>query len=250
MHRMIKSLAPKWLRRLLALGALIYFVFFTFVWGLLYTLILSFTGQSVLETSESDWCKPGDWVLENLQPLDSDARMIEHWRKHKDKMTQVAEMASARQHVDAKGLTKAASDLYDSIDIYPIGPGSYWSLEPYSVERAREEAACLRGPFSSDPRQRAIQAMACSEDLPLQLMEPKFGKTHEQFFCTTRRHTFKQYMYFPGGVPRIENGRLLGPVWSDGTHNWTEKVVPSTDHFDGRECILRQLDERWFISLC
>ncbi|UUZ65414.1 hypothetical protein LP417_13310 [Polaromonas sp. P1-6] len=232
----------------------LYIVLGTSTWNWIYGLALGLTypEMSIHENAVHPSCIPGDWVLQTFQPMVSDERMIEHWKKHQADMTLAAEMVVHRQHVDNQGLTQEARMLYSKISVEGVSRGIDWSMEPYSVENAKAVDACLNTPppnESQDARIARVQECTKTHRSTILLL-PTFGKTHQQYFCTTQRNTFKQYAYFPGAIPRIVDGYLQGPVWHNGKTGWKRKIVPSTDVFDGKECTMRQLDARWFISLC
>lgn len=246
---------PRWLRRILWMCLGLYIVLGTSAWNWIYGLALGLTypEMSIRENAVHPSCIPGDWVLQTFQPMVSDARMIEHWKKHKADMTLAAEMVVHRQHVDNDGLTREARMLYSKISVEGVSRGNDWSLEPYSVDNAKALEDCLNKlPPPNEPQEAHIaRVQECTKTHRSEiLLKPDFGKIHQQYFCTTQRNTFKQYVYFPGAVPRIVDGYLQGPVWGNGKIGWKNKIVPSTDVFDGKECTMRQLDARWFISLC
>lgn len=256
-----KSSGPKtsvWAKRvlwaLLVLAAL-YGVLGTFVWNILFGLAIGllYPNRTIAEDAANPTCKVGDWVIEKFNPLVSDKRMIENWLTHKADMTLAAEMSVSRANVGPEGVTQEARALYGKINVESVGGGSDWSLDPYSIEYARAQSLCLKNLSSPNSQsQDESQRRAClSRVMSVRLVIPSFGRTHAQFFCTTRRNTFKQYLYFPGPVsPRIVDGYLQGPLLANGEATWKKKLVPSTDHFDGKECTVRALDDRWFISLC
>lgn len=245
---------PRWLKRILWMCLSLYIMLGTSAWNWIYSLALGLTypEMSIREKAVHPSCIPGDWVLQTFQPMVSDERMIEHWQKHKADMTLAAEMVVHRQHVDNQGLTQEARTLHSKISVEGVGAGTTWPLEPYSVESAKAVDDCLNtAPPNESQDARVARVMECTKtQWSTILMKPTFGKTHQQYFCTTQRNTFKQYVYFPGAVPRIADGYLQGPVWHNGKTGWKEKIVPSTDVFDGKECTMRQLDARWFISFC
>ncbi|MFZ2327232.1 MAG: hypothetical protein WAW73_09965 [Rhodoferax sp.] len=245
---------PLWLKRLLGVFLGLYILLGTYAWNLIYGLIqiAIYPTLTVRELAEHPSCIPGDWVLETFQPMISDARMIEHWQKHRADMALTAEMIVKRQHADNNGLTKEARALYSKISV-EVGEGHGWSLEPYSIESAKAVDACYSKPRPQNESQedRLARVAECSKThIPTILLKPTFGKTHQDYFCTTRRHSSKQYIYFPGPEPHIVDGYLMGPIWGDGRTGWKEKVVPNTDRFDSKECTVRQLDPHWFIGHC
>lgn len=246
---------PRWLKRTLWACFGLYIVLGTSAWNWIYglSLALIYPEKTVRELSVHPSCIPGDWVLQTFQPMVSDARMIAHWQEHKADMTLVAEMAANRQDVEpGKGLTEQARMLYDKISVEGVGAGMSWSLEPYSVENAKAVENCQNiSPPNESQDARIARHQECRKtQRQANTLKPTFGKIHQQYFCTTQRNTFKQYIYFNGAIPRIVDGYLMGPVWHDGKTIWKDKIVPSTDVYDGKECTMRQLDARWFISLC
>lgn len=246
---------PRWLKRTLWACLSLYIVLGTSAWNWIYglSLALIYPKMTVRELSVHPSCIPGDWVLQTFQPMVSDARMIAHWQEHKADMTLAAEMAVHRQDVDSHGLTEQARTLYSKISVEGASAGPSWSLEPYSIERAKAVEDCLNQPppLNESQNARVARVMECTKtQRSAMVLVPTFGKTHQQYFCTTQRNTFKQYIYFPGAIPRIVDGYLMGPVWHDGKTIWGKKIVPNTDVYDGKECTMRQLDARWFISFC
>lgn len=247
MHRLLK-------RSLWACLGL-YVVLGTYAWNVIYALLLIaiYPKMTNLDAAVHPSCIPGDWVLQTFQPMVSDARLVKHWQEHKADMTLAAEMAVHRQHVEGNGLIQEARDLYRKISIEGASAGPSWSMEPYSLEKIKTDTDCLNNtnPVGESKLVRSARVHQCIQSWRTTiLMEPTFGKTHQQFFCTTSRNTFKQYIYFPEAIPKIVDGYLMGPIWIDGKSIWKKKIVPSTDVFDGKECTVRQLDGRWFISLC
>jgi hypothetical protein len=245
---------PRWLKRTLWACLGFYIVFCTYAWNILYGLavIAIYPEMRVFEAAVHPSCIPGDWVLQTFQPMVSDARMIKHWQEHKADMTRAAEMSVHRLDVDKNGLTQEARALHSKISVESVGGGMSWDVQPYSLEHAKEIEQCLNtAPPNESQDARIARVMECTKTRrPEVLMEPSFGKTHQQYFCTTQRNTSKEYVYFPDAIPRIVDGYLQGPVWHDGTTSWKTKIVPSTDVFNGKECTMRQLDEHWFISFC
>ncbi len=250
-----KIRVPRWLKRTLWACFGLYIVLGTSAWNWIYglSLALIYSEKTVRELSVHPSCIPGDWVLHTFQPMVSDARMIAHWQEHKADMTLAAEMSVHRQDVDNNGLTREARMLYDKISVESASDGPGWSLEPYSIDNAKAVNACLDKlpPPNESDNARFARVDECTKNHRFaQALVPTFGKTHQQYFCTTQRNTFKQYIYFPGAIPRIVDGYLMGPVWHDGKTIWKKKIVLSTDVYDGKECTTRQLDARWFISFC
>ena len=79
------------------------------------------------------------------------------------------------------------------------------------------------------------------------ILKPDFGKTLAQHFCTDNRNSNKGYLYFPTPSPRIQDGRLVGLISSDGPHNSMPQLVSHTDrNLDGGSTV-QQIDAHWFI---
>jgi hypothetical protein len=136
-----KPLWRKWLIRCLWIAPVVYLLLFTSFWAFWYSTIVGpLTGAKDLrEFGASAWCKPGDFVLNILQPMVSDARMIEHFEKNKVEMEQMAKMAMYGDVLNdtddmpqafKKADTKHVAAL-KKIKIKNVVSSGFWYANPY-----------------------------------------------------------------------------------------------------------------------
>lgn len=269
---MIK-IAPIWRRRMfIAIGTatVFYLVLCTYLWNILYGIFFAYMVNNApnAQSAASPWCEPGDWVLETFQPMVSDKAMIKHLQKNKLEMTRVAEMAARSQHVDAVGNYNPASgfnELVDKLNLLSVTRTYSWAERPYSVEEAQISHACVVNidtvikPATQAARNEAFidcrkKDLAMGRGLSIVSIEPWFGKTFAQYFCSTARNSSKGYVYYPGGVPRIENGQLMSTTYYTERYrtfaSFPGAELVSTTDIDprGKTLVARQIDERWFIT--
>lgn len=268
----VAAIKEKWLlmvKSVLIIGIPACVILFTWVGSILYTQIFyGWIYPNVSAENKDKYCDFSNRLVETLQPLVSDESMIRHLEKNRDGLLKIAEVFHQKQHVKLRGgLTNEFRALLKDVQIEGVGVGAAWSDEPYSVESAKKWKQCMQA-IDAVPnlgREKTKASEVAEMQRRFTLMEqcdkeahrhdavaflPDFGRTSQQFYCTTRRLSFKQYKYYPGGTPQIENGRLLGLVDESGRSDVIRLVVADTDHINRKDCVLRKIDDHWFISLC
>lgn len=259
-----------WLIGLATLFVFFYVLLCTYAWNIVYGLFFAYMAGNMPNylAVQSPWCEPGDWVLETFQPMVSDKAMIEHLNENYAEMTQLAELVAHGRHVDTAnkyGPTPEYAALTKKLNISGTNRSFSWAERPYSMEEAVTSHNCYKAvdevlkPATDQLRQKAWEECrqkdaAMGRDLQGVSIEPWFGKTHAQYFCSLARNSFKKYVYYPGGAPKVENGQLVSMPSYQESHRvfasgFNERTVSSTDIDPrGKGAVLRQIDERWFIS--
>lgn len=217
-------------------------------------LVLVTGNASVAEVAKSPWCKAGDWVLDTFQPMVSDQQMIDHLLKNKEAMTRAAELASKQEGLYEGGNAEPGfTNLQNEIGMLALFGRGNWALYPYSKEIVLASHSCLKK--ASTDADKAIcwrNDAASGQHLYTVHLVPKFGKTTSHYFCTARSLNVKEYKYFPGGVPLIQNGFVMEKlIYRDIDATLTSergaKVVGNLNVNSYGQPSLRQLDARWFI---
>lgn len=238
-----------WLLAITALLAFLYLLLCTYLWNIVYGLFFAFMTDNAPNAvaAASPWCKPGDWVLETFQPMVSDKKMIDHYLKNKEAMTQAAELVARKLDTDREGWTKKFRQLLEKAELDNVSRSGAWAAQPYSVEAIansdREYTQCIeKTPLIND------RSKCFKNSIFLVVSTLNFGKTHAQYFCSEQRNSFKQYLYFPGGLPQVKDNQLMNALSIQGYESSSMgKVLSSTDS-NTQGYAYRQIDERWFIS--
>lgn len=263
---MIK-MTSTWRRRIfMAVGTAtaLYFLLFTYVWNVVFGLLAGLLAVNAPNSSfaRNTLCKPGDWVLDTFQPMVSDKEMIDHLNKNREVMTRAAEIAGRQQNTRPEGgTTKEFDALVAMTGMRTIGGGGgSWSENPYSTDGLEVIRQCFINAKTQPERYACGQVERANGQGRIFTvhLEPAFGKTYSQYFCTAAHNSFKGYLYYPGGVPRIENGHVLYKyTYDDGTGTYiTQKSERLVDNLDSNSVIkanegvpvTRQIDDRWFIT--
>jgi hypothetical protein len=249
-------------RLLLATVGLVFFLYLllcTYLWNVVYGLFLVIVTNDapahVVATSQ--WCKPGDWVLQTFQPMVSDQRMMKHYARHKEEMNRYAEMFVKQQNISKKDQEQDLEMQQRAEVTGSMSSGGPWSQNPYSVDEAIASRLCWSRLSHSSTQEERLACwrndVALGRGLTVVNVTPSFGKTHAQYFCSVGRNSFKGYKYFPGGIPRVEAGHVMLRVeYSDRYKAYVSdrdsEVIESTDSDPGGyKTVLRQIDDRWFI---
>lgn len=239
----------RWLWRCIACGFL-GFLLFTSCGQILY----GFSGVA-LDPIASDpvkkaWCDTGNWLVDTLQPLVSDERMIEHLQAHQVEMEKLAWRVVNKQYTKPEGgLIKEFELETKRLGMRDVGGGGPWPVDPYSVEAARTEKAC-RAIQDADRSHKTVGI--CRPTLDSVAMRPAFGRDSVANFCSQYASlAFKQYFFYPGVAPKIVGGRFQYKVDADGQPVFDNSiVVPNTNHVRQDICQYRRIDANWFISVC
>ena len=203
-----KPLWRKWLTRCLWIAPVVYLLLFTPFWAFWYvTLVAPMSGvKSYAEFYTSPWCKPGDFVLNILQPLVSDERMIEHFEKNKVEMERMAKLAmygdvlkdtddepQAFQKADTRHVA-----MLKKIKIKAIVSSGFWYTNPYDIERIKQLKQCR----NAQPSEEAIKRVCYNQQQLFSVeLKPAFGRTTNETACS--RSANKRYRYFPGTSPKM-----------------------------------------------
>lgn len=233
--------------------AFLYLLLCTYLWNIVYGIFFAFMTNNApnAKAASSPWCEPGDWVLETFQPMISDEKMIDHYLKNKEIMTQAADLAARKLDTNREGWTREFRQLLEKADLENVGRAGGWAAQPYSVDAVANSDSEFKRCVEQTPSINERGKCAKSSIFRV-ISTPNFGKTRAQYFCNEQRNSFKQYLYFPGGLPQVKDGQLMDALWYSPWGQGYEsrvmgKLVRSTDG-DTRGHAYRQIDERWFIS--
>lgn len=258
-----KPLWRKWLIRCLWITPVIYLLFFTSFWAFWYvTIVWPISGAR--DFSASPWCKPGDFVLNILQPMVSDARMIEHFEKNKVEMEQMARLAmyggTRKDDDDLDKVVKRPNydhvSVLKKIEIKTVVSSGPWYTNPYELDRVKQLKQCRSAQqngesykrMNAQQKEEAIK-LACYSQPQLWTVEltPAFGRTSGETAC--HRMASKHYRYFPSTPPKIENAKLMGPIEFDESSKVLGAIVSNTDwSMNGENRLLRKINDHWFIE--
>ena len=250
----LKPSRRKWLKRLLWTTPVVCLLLFTPFWAFWYvTLVAAVSGvESIGEFYTSPWCKPGDFVLNVLQPMVSDERMIEHFEKNKVEMEQMAKLAMYGDVLKATDDQPQAFKRPDTehvpilkkIKIKTVVASGPWYTNPYELKRVKQLKQCR----NAQPNEEAIK-LACFSQPQLRTVEltPAFGRTANETACS--RMTSKHYRYYPVVPPKIENGKVIGPIEFDETTKALGTIVSDTEwNWNNQKPSMRKINDHWFIE--
>lgn len=242
-----------------ALGGTSYILLFTaignFIIAILFGLISTVLGSIGRETL----CDIGNWRLETFQPLISDAEMLEHFKTHQTQIQTAVDLHVKITVIDG-GQDWPTTPEFDAAlkaaGIKRITESWDWGSNVYTSENVTSFHKCINAiPKSlSFEEGRVERVQSCSRDVHgtkflfgARRLELNFGRILEFPHCKSiRGSSTKAYFYFPGSIPKITHGYLLGPVSQTGAASWTSPVVASTDYIY-RKTSFRQINDRWYI---
>ena len=249
-----KSPHRKWLKRLLWTTPIACLLLFTPFWAFWYvTLVSAVSGvDSIGEFYTSPWCKPGDFVLNILQPMVSDERMIEHFEKNKVVMEQMAGLAmyggTRNDDDDLDKVVKRPNydhvPILKKIKIKTVVASGPWYANPYELDRVKKLKQCR----NAQPNEEAIK-LACYSQPQLWAVRltPAFGRTANETACS--RMTSKHYRYYPVVPPKIKDGKVIGPIDFDETTKALGTIVPDTEwNWNNQKPSMRKINDHWFIE--
>lgn len=247
----------KWYWRGLLVAGGLYLLLCTYLWNIVFGLFLvGVTNNAPMyQAAQSAWCKPGDWVLDTFQPMVSDQRMIDHLNKNREAMTRVAEMAGRKMDI-YRGGTQAAefNTLVKALDMQSVGADGFWAENPDSIEGLETSRECYKKAKTQVERNVCWPEVAANgRGISMVSLEPAFGKTHSQYFCSIWGNSFKGYRYYPGGAPRIEDGHLMSVMnYSDRYKTYVSlpgaQLVNNLDtNPESGSFVTRKIDAHWFI---
>lgn len=218
-------------------------------------------------------------------PLPSDALLIENFKAHRTVFEQLA--TGFRNHRDGSKFYESSSQevrkLMKETGVNHIveagGEFGRWFPEPYSdhvlqvrrslfvrsvykLAREEEVMATYRRELPKlfegvaplkDVMHVARVTVPVTFDLGPEPGKVVFGKTRLRYFNSFIN---KGYCYFPQS-PRVENGHIVNAVYTLKNNVYTRPGLPVFDSLDEYppdwergECVLRRIDERWFITMC
>jgi hypothetical protein len=237
-----------------------YFLLFTLIGqyslGVMVGLVFMMAGPN----SQNSMCDMGNWYLETFKPLVSDAEMLEHFKTHQTQMQAVVDLHIKITVTDGGHDRPTAPEFdaaFKAAGIKRITESWDWGSNVYTPDNVTSFHKCINAIPESLSIEQGLsnRVRSCSRDangtkflFGARRLEPNFGHNLEVPFCRSLRGTSaKAYIYFPGSMPIIKNGYLLGPVSSNGDAGWTTPVVTSTDRIY-RDTSFRQINDRWFIA--
>lgn len=186
-------------------------------------------------------------------PLTSDDEMITNFKAHRADFVEVA-----RRYRDYDRSTDKDHSFWfkdgDTLDIYKragIDSIDYstpiWLPEPYLTSTAKQEKSMIGYAFSYK-----YGALRITPARSPRLYSPE-NTNRYRWNGLVYGSLWKDYYFFPE-APRVENGELLGPIRSDGTYSFRDRVLPSLDsfppHWKDFECVYRQIEPQWFLRMC
>lgn len=183
-----------------------------------------------------------------MRSVPSDEEMLAHFQAHRSEM-------------------QALVDHYRSYS-WPLDGSERWEMLPEVVDllkRARidyvayELGTWLSDPYSKESAQRlremtgttSIRANHKQGTLKLDIQGKQTGVVWVRFGHSA--YVLKDFYNFPV-APRIDSGKLLLPFGLDGKPIGAYRVMDTLDRFpkdwSKGECLLRAIDEKWFLRLC
>lgn len=183
-------------------------------------------------------------------PLPSDEELIGFFHENRSQIEGLIEGYRAYDAIESKGdcsywfrkdnnadlLKKAGIRISENI------LGWAWLPAPYSIKTGKKIKEIGYG---EQGRQLNHQYGALS----IKLLDKRY------LGGSIRYGVLMKYLVFFPEPPRIENGFLLGPFNEKGEYLFKSPIKDSlkyypTDWRKARRCVLRNIEPRWFISLC
>jgi hypothetical protein len=78
-------------------------------------------------------------------------------------------------------------------------------------------------------------------------LTPAFGRTTNETAC--HRTAYKRYRYYPLIPPKVEAGKLIGPIEFDEKSGVLGTMVSDTDwNMNNQKPSMRKINDHWFIE--
>ncbi|QLI81223.1 hypothetical protein HZU75_06575 [Chitinibacter fontanus] len=188
------------------------------------------------------------YFLWQRNPLPKDEELIAHFQAHRAEFEELIRRYRAYERSANKdtslwfkeGNTPA---LYKQAGVESIDYETpIWLPNPYSVETAKKIDALLT-------TAKDFSLLYKYGALKIQL-----APVHRYYSYNSRYVAVWKDLYFIPEVPRIEDGELLGPIYSNGKYSYRERIFPSLnrfpDYWKDFECVYRQIEQQWFLRMC
>ena len=226
----------------------------------------------------------GVWWLWFHNPLPSDRAMLAHFKAHRAELEQLVQGYRNYRRSDAPGqqdyeLLNDIRALKQKAGVYHIagaqGAAGRWYPEHYSEHtlqvRKKLEIRSASNPATEEEIMKTLRQelpalfegvtpvqdlldkarVTTVIDISLGTLKKERDRIHLRYGLIC-----KGYYYFPQ-PPRIENGHIVEAGYSLIDHAYTrsgQRVLKSLDGFppDWKrgECVLKPIDDRWFITMC
>jgi hypothetical protein len=198
------------------------------------------------------------WIY---NPLPSDESMIRNFKEHRADFVEAVRRYREYPRPNDKD-TSLWFEEGDTLEVYRkagISRIKYWTPiwfpNPYSKETYRkiEEERKDHIGFGLSYKYGALKIVPAT---PQTKQGARWDWANDRAFRKStiiRGVIWKDYNFFPE-PPRIENGKLLGPVGHTGEYIFQDRVLSSLNHIPPNwkdfECVFRQLEPQWFLRLC
>ncbi|MGE0387601.1 MAG: hypothetical protein AB7Q97_22970 [Gammaproteobacteria bacterium] len=170
--------------------------------------------------------------------IPKDELFIERFEKFRPEFDKMVELYAGTGKLDSEYASRAGLERVNPLS-------GLWAPDPYSINTAkklRELSKSRRNkPVEEWPNFRPYEPISF------------YLKGYHRFDVSRFGWYLKTLDYIPE-VPKIENGQLLKPGDELGRPGGKSPVLPSLDmqrpQLEEGDCAYRQLEAKWFISLC
>lgn len=169
-----------------------------------------------------------DELFRKLQP---DQEMIDNFKKYRGDFDAIKEKVISQQNYY---MSFVNSDFRKQTGVWWVGAFGYWPSTVYSNYLMPREGG---------RKQEFALSFSAEGTMYIAGAEKNWPKINRQ----------KGYAYFPLPIPRIEQGRLLGPMLNGQKLSW--RVLEQLDKdwptdWASYECLLRPIEPQWFLFIC
>lgn len=191
------------------------------------------------------------WGILFINPLPNDEEMIAHFTSNRGEIESLVKRY--REYERPENAPLDWSKLPEVLALQARAgvqrvhnTGTLWLPDPYSVATGKSIESFIR-------KEPGFQKWRRYNEIAVTPRDQRYGMRAAIVCFSFLALIWKEYLWIPE-TPKIENDLLWLPAGSDGVSRERVRVFKSLNWYppDWKkgECVLRQIDARWFIRMC